>query len=70
LSTPSTTIPTNVRVLWVLVSVLFSIVVAMVAGILTAEGGETIVHAFLYGGGAFGGTMALCLAVLKAVRVL
>jgi hypothetical protein len=57
-------------VLWVLVSALLSLVLAIVAGILTAAGGETIIHAVLYGGGTFAGAMLLCLAVLSAVDVL
>jgi hypothetical protein len=40
LSAPSTTTPTSVRVLWVLVSALLSLVLAIVAGILTAAGGS------------------------------
>jgi hypothetical protein len=52
------------------VSALFSLVVAIVAGILTVASGETIIRGFLYGGGTFAGAMVLCLAVLSAVDVL
>ena len=70
MSAPSTTNPASVKALWVLVSALFSLVVAIVAGILTAASGETVIRAFLYGGGTFAGAMLLCLAVLSAVDVL
>jgi hypothetical protein len=51
-------------------SALFSTIVAIVAGILMVASGETIIRAFLYGGGMFAGAMVLCLAVLSAVDVL
>ncbi|MET9748957.1 hypothetical protein ABZZ92_25065 [Streptomyces ardesiacus] len=62
--------PRNVKILWVLVAALASLVVALVAGILFSSTGVTIAEAVLYGGGVFGGSLVVSLAVLGAVGVL
>jgi len=48
------------------VAALFSLVVALVAGILKASTGAGLAEAVLYGGTAFATTMGLCLLVLSA----
>ncbi|WP_162952282.1 hypothetical protein [Streptomyces hundungensis] len=48
-------------------AVLFSLVVALVAGILKAGTGVGFADAVLYGGTAFATSMGLCLLVLSAV---
>lgn len=62
--------PTAIKILWIVVSALFSVVIAMTAGILAVASGETLIRGFLYGGGAFTGAMILSITVLNAVDVL
>lgn len=54
------------RYLWLLVAALFSLVVALVAGILKTSTGVGLAEAVLYGGAAFATSMGLCLLVLSA----
>ncbi|AXE82920.1 hypothetical protein C5746_19790 [Streptomyces atratus] len=51
---------------WLLVAALFSLVVALIAGILKISTGAGSAEAVLYGGTAFATSMALCLFVLSA----
>ncbi|MGW2962763.1 hypothetical protein ACWDGI_30480 [Streptomyces sp. NPDC001220] len=60
----------GVKVLVVVVCALFSVIVAMVAAWLSHAPGTSASQAVLYGGGSFGGCLLLCLAVLKALKVL
>lgn len=62
---PSTPLP-GTRYLWLLVAALFSLVVALVAGILKTSTGAGFAEAVLYGGAAFATSMCLCLVVLSA----
>ncbi|HEX5568629.1 MAG TPA: hypothetical protein VFY14_17170 [Streptomyces sp.] len=62
--------PRTVRALWVLVAVLFSALVALVAGILAGATGRPFPEAVLQAGGAFAVTLPLCLAVLSALGTL
>ncbi|WP_245641041.1 hypothetical protein [Streptomyces megasporus] len=62
--------PRTVKALWVLVTVLFSVLVALVAGILATVTGRSLPDAVLQAGGAFAMTLPLCLAVLSALSVL
>ncbi|AYG82260.1 hypothetical protein DWB77_04430 [Streptomyces hundungensis] len=67
MSAPSSQPRSGTRYLWLLVAVLFSLVVALVAGILKAGTGVGFADAVLYGGTAFATSMGLCLLVLSAV---
>ncbi|MEU2616612.1 hypothetical protein ABZ642_00380 [Streptomyces sp. NPDC007157] len=60
----------GVKVLVVVICVLFSVIVAIVAGLISHSPGSAIGQAVLYGGGAFAGCLLLCLAVLSALGVL
>lgn len=55
------------RYLWLLVAVLFSLVVALVAGMLKTSTGAGFAEAVLYGGTAFATSMGLCVLVLSTV---
>jgi len=59
--------PLYVKVLWILVAALFSVVIAFVAGILVSTTGATLAEAALKAGSAFVASMVLCLAVLSAL---
>jgi hypothetical protein len=67
LSTQTSPSSRSVKALWVLVAALFSLVVALIAGMLASTTGISVAQSVLYGGGAFAGTMLLCLAVLSAL---
>ncbi|MFE4971039.1 hypothetical protein ACFRAR_02835 [Kitasatospora sp. NPDC056651] len=60
----------TLRSLWVAVAALFSLVVALVGGILSFAQGTAIPGVVLYGGGIFGGCMALALVVLGKLGIL
>lgn len=60
----------GVKVLVVFSCASFSANVAMAAAWLNHTPGTPAGQAVLYGGGSFGGCMLLCLAVLKALKVL
>ncbi|MFE5031334.1 MULTISPECIES: hypothetical protein [unclassified Streptomyces] len=60
----------GVKLLLVVICALISIIVAMVAAFLSHSPGSPVGQAVLYGGGAFGSCLLLCLAVLKALKVL
>ncbi|HZG03116.1 MAG TPA: hypothetical protein VE546_06030 [Streptomyces sp.] len=70
MSTQHLSHPRTVRALWVLVAVLFSALVALVAGILTGATGRSFPEAVLHAGGAFGVALPLCLSVLSALGAL
>ncbi|ARE73043.1 hypothetical protein ACFVZ8_28480 [Streptomyces sp. NPDC059558] len=59
-----------VQVLLALLSFVSSLLVAVVAGVLSHEAGAPAAGAVLYGGGAFMGWMTLCIAVLTALGLL
>ncbi|MEV5954958.1 hypothetical protein AB0M11_14515 [Streptomyces sp. NPDC051987] len=54
----------------IVVCALFSVIVAMVAGFVSHSPDTPAGQAVLYGGGAFASCLLLCLAVLKALKVL
>ncbi|MFD7539898.1 hypothetical protein [Streptomyces sp. NPDC059819] len=58
------------QVLLALLSFVSSLLVAVVAGVLSYEAGAPAAGAVLYGGGAFIGWMTLCVAVLTALGLL
>ncbi|MER5660399.1 hypothetical protein [Streptomyces mirabilis] len=60
----------GVRALLVIVCALFSVIVAIVAGYMSHKPGARKRDAVLYGGGAFVGSLTLCLAVLGSLGVL
>ncbi|MEV0011099.1 hypothetical protein AB0M10_28665 [Streptomyces sp. NPDC051840] len=62
--------PSPAWVPWLLVMVLFSTVVALAVIMLKEHSGSGLTEAVLSGGGAFGGTMVICLGVVAAVREL
>lgn len=53
-----------------LVAVLFSLIVALVTGMLKSVTGADLAAATLAGGGAFAASMGLCLGTLNAMRLL
>lgn len=59
-----------VQVLLTLLSFVSSLLVAVVAGVLSHEAGALVAGAVLYGGGAFIGWMTLCITVLTALGLL
>ncbi|WP_079407193.1 hypothetical protein [Streptomyces sp. 3211] len=59
-----------VQVLLALLSFVSSLLVAVVAGVLSHGAGAPAAGAVLYGGGAFMGWMTLCIAVLTALGLL
>jgi hypothetical protein len=52
------------------VAALFSLVVSLVAGMLSSAAGSSAASSVLFGGGAFDGCLALTLTVLGALGVL
>lgn len=58
----------TVRSLWLAVAGLFSLVIALVAGMLKSQTGAGLAESALVSGGAFAAAMALCLAVLSAAQ--
>ncbi|MGS2645532.1 hypothetical protein [Streptosporangium sp. LJ11] len=60
--------PSATRSLWLAIAGLFSLVIALVAGILKSQTGAGLAESALTSGGAFAAAMALCLAVLAAVQ--
>lgn len=58
----------SVNYLWLLVFILFSLLVAVVAGVLRRSTGTGLAETILYGGGVFAAALGLCLAVRAAVR--
>ncbi|MBL7491892.1 hypothetical protein I6A60_20180 [Frankia sp. AgB1.9] len=62
--------PVLTHALLVALCVLFSVIVALVAGILSRADGASLPAATLRGGAAFGGALGLALGVLAAVGVL
>ncbi|MFI1705509.1 hypothetical protein [Streptomyces griseoruber] len=62
--------PRSLKILWVLIAALVSLVVALVAGILISTTGVSLAETVLYGGGVFGAALVVLLAVLGAVGAL
>ncbi|GAA2389064.1 hypothetical protein GCM10010420_10710 [Streptomyces glaucosporus] len=60
----------GVKVLLVIICALSSIIVAIVAGLLSHAPGTPKAPAFLRGGGTFTASMLLCLAVCTAIGLL
>lgn len=58
------------KALIVTICALLSIIVGIVAGLLSHSPGSPINAALLYGGGAFVGFMTLCMVVLSSLGVL
>ncbi|MEV8593590.1 hypothetical protein [Streptomyces sp. NPDC052012] len=58
------------QVLLTLLSLVSSLLVAVVAGALSHAAGAPVAGAVLYGGGAFIGWMTLCVTVLTALGLL
>jgi len=58
----------SVRRLHVALSILFGLIVALVAGILARANASTMPGAILYGGSAFGVALSLALSVLEALK--
>ncbi|MGW5866522.1 hypothetical protein ACWFRJ_30565 [Streptomyces sp. NPDC055239] len=58
------------QVLLALLSFVSSLLVAVVAGVLSHEAGAPVAGAVLYGGGAFMGWMTLSVTVLTALGLL
>ncbi|MFF0371276.1 MULTISPECIES: hypothetical protein [Micromonospora] len=63
MTSPATTPTGNTRPLWTALIVLTAALVATAAGLLSVAGGVPVPLAIIAGGGAFGGTVALLLAV-------
>lgn len=53
------------KALYLIVCALLSIIIALVAGVISHSTGATLPQAVLYAGGAFVTAMALCVAVLS-----
>lgn len=60
----------GVKVLVVVTCALFSVIIAIVAGLLSHAPGSPVSEAVLFGGGAFTGCMILCMTVLTSLGVL
>ncbi|EFL35506.1 predicted protein [Streptomyces viridochromogenes DSM 40736] len=60
----------GVKGLIVVICILISVIVAMVAGVISHRPNTPKGPAFLYGGGVFGGSLTLCLVVLTSLGVL
>lgn len=58
----------EVRNLWILVSLLFSLVVGLVTGMVKNATGVGVAEAVLTGGSAFTGSMLLCLGILASLH--
>jgi hypothetical protein len=63
-------LPIATRVLLFITCALFSIIVAMVTGLLSHAPGGRIASAILRGGGAFAASLTLCLLTLTSLGVL
>lgn len=62
--------PTHTWILWLMLMLQFSLIVALITGILTSQAGARLAGAVMAGGGAFGATMGICLGAVAAVREL
>ena len=58
------------KVLFVLLAALLSLVAAICAGLLSRAAGNSLPGAILYAGGAFAISMTLCMVVLSALKLL
>ncbi|MFB7409661.1 hypothetical protein ACFCZ2_21010 [Streptomyces sp. NPDC056202] len=65
---PAPAVPT--WVLWLLLMLSSSLVVALVVGILKSFGGAGLAEASLTGGAAFGGAFGLCLTAVPVMKQL
>ena len=70
MSVPPPPKPFGIRFLWLLVAVLFSLIVALLSGILKTITGADLATATLAAGAAFSASMGLCLMTLTAVHLL
>ena len=59
--------PRIVKILWVLIAMLASLVVALVAGMLFSSTGATLAEAVLYGGGVFGASWRTSFVIWRFV---
>ncbi|WP_416963882.1 hypothetical protein [Streptomyces sp. Agncl-13] len=60
----------GVKVLIVIICALVSIIVGIVAGLISHKTNTPMGPAFLFGGGAFAGSLTLCLLVMSSLGVL
>ncbi|MEU6197703.1 hypothetical protein [Streptomyces sp. NPDC047061] len=60
----------GVKVLVVVICILVSVIAGIVAGLLKHTPPGPKAPAILFGGGAFGGTLTLCLLVMTSLGVL
>ncbi|MYX05958.1 hypothetical protein GTW98_03895 [Streptomyces sp. SID8375] len=60
----------GIKALIFVICFLFSIIIGMVAGLISHKPTTPKGPAFLYGGGVFGGSLTLCLLVLTSLGVL
>ncbi|MFF3166483.1 MULTISPECIES: hypothetical protein [unclassified Streptomyces] len=62
--------PRGLKILWVVIASLVSLVVALVAGILMSTTGTALAETVLYAGGVFGGSLVVLITVFGAVGLL
>jgi hypothetical protein len=60
--------PPTTRRLWLWLTLLFALLIALAGGILRSTTGGSLADAILTGGKAFTATVTLCLTVLTAFR--
>ncbi|MEU1590549.1 hypothetical protein [Micromonospora sp. NPDC005710] len=60
----------TVSILWLLVAGLFSLVVALIAGILKSSVDARLAEAVLYGGTAFAASMGVALPILVVLNLM
>ncbi|MFE2267137.1 hypothetical protein [Streptomyces griseosporeus] len=63
-------LPLSVKALIVVICALISVIVGIVAGVISHKPPAPKGPAFLYGGGVFSGSLTLCLVVLTSLGVL
>lgn len=57
-----------IKAFWFMAAVLVSLVVAIVAGVISIATGKTVLQALLYAGATFGGCMTLCLLTISTLH--
>ncbi|MFJ9623430.1 hypothetical protein [Streptomyces sp. NPDC101181] len=62
-------LPLGVKVLVVIICALTSVIVGIVAGLLKHTPASPKAPAVLFGGGAFGGSLTLCLMLMSSLGV-
>ncbi|MFC7932629.1 hypothetical protein [Streptomyces cinereoruber] len=70
MNTPLHPAPPRTWVLWMVIIVLFSALVAVCVAVLKHKSGAGTADTILYAGGAFGATSGLCFAAVGAVASL